>query len=209
MTDFASIHAEYKVKLFQELVNLMEISGSLENIISQAESNCKLALGYHHVLFPDGESQILQEFENWQDAIMLKTLSMQEKPKKIRAQIALALENRLMHVIPKKALINSCAALLLPQNIYAGSKAAGKTSDLIWKYAGDKSTDMNYYTKRGLLLPVYLSARAFYIADNSKNHQDTKDFIKNALDNIINIASFKNRIKLPKLEDIPILRLFS
>ena len=209
MTDFASIHAEYKVKLFQELVNLMETSGWLENIISQAESNCKLDLGYHHVLFPDGESQILQEFENWQDAIMLNTLSKQEKPQKIRAQIALALENRLMHVIPKKALINSCAALLLPQNICAGSKAAGKTSDLIWKYAGDKSTDMNYYTKRGLLLPVYLSARAFYIADNSKNHQDTKDFIKNALDNIINIASFKNRIKLPKLEDIPILRLFS
>ena len=33
--------------------------------------------------------------------------------------------------------------------------------------------------------------------------------IKNALDNIINIASFKNLVNLPKMEDIPILRLFS
>ena len=49
----------------------------------------------------------------------------------------------------------------------------------------------------------------FYIADNSKNHEKTKEFIKNALDNIINIASFKNRVNMPKVEDLPIIRLFS
>jgi ubiquinone biosynthesis protein COQ9 len=209
MTDFASIHAASKMKLFQELVILLKTNDWSSDIISQAESNCKLNSGYHHALFPGGESQILQEFETWQDDMMLKALSKQEKPQKIRAQIALALETRLMHVIPKSAMVNSDAALLLPQNILTGKEVACRTCDLIWKYAGDKSTDFNYYTKRGLLLPVYLSARVFYVADNSKNHQDTKDFIKNALDNIINIASFKNRIKLPKLEDIPILRLFS
>jgi len=209
MTDFASVHAASKIKLFQELVILLETKAWSSDIISQAESNCSLDSGYHHVLFSDGESQILQEFETWQDDLMLEILAKQEKPQKIRAQIALALETRLMHIASKNTVINSSATFLLPQNILTGNEAACRTCDFIWKYAGDKSTDFNYYTKRGLLLPVYLSARAFYIADNSKNHGDTKDFIKNALDNIINIASFKNRIKLPKLEDIPILRLFS
>ena len=97
---------------------------------------------------------------------------------------------------------------MIPTNLLSGNKSYTQTCDLIWNYAGDKSTDFNYYTKRGLLLPVYLSAKAFYISDNSKGHEKTKKFIKNALDNIINIASFKNRINLPNIEDIPILRLF-
>jgi len=59
------------------------------------------------------------------------------------------------------------------------------------------------------LLGVYGAVRAFYFGDNSADHKDTKDFIKNALDNIINIASFKNKIKMPKMEDIPIVRPFS
>ena len=33
--------------------------------------------------------------------------------------------------------------------------------------------------------------------------------MRGIIDNIINIASFKNRVNLPKMEDIPILRLFS
>jgi ubiquinone biosynthesis protein COQ9 len=57
-------------------------------------------------------------------------------------------------------------------------------------------------------MPVYLSAKTFYVADNSKDHEKTKKFIKNALDNIINIASFKNHVNSLKMDDIPILRLF-
>ena len=97
----------------------------------------------------------------------------------------------------------------MPTNIISGTEVACRSCDIIWKYAGDKSSDFNYYTKRGLLLSVYAAAQVFYFGDNSENHKDTKDFIKNALDNIINIASFKNNIKMPKIEDIPIARLFS
>jgi len=209
MTDFASKHAACRIKLFKELVNLLENNVWSGKLIAQAESNCGLNSGYHHIIFPDGKTQMLQEFESWQDDLMQEALAKTKRPKKIREQIALALETRLMDIISKTVALNISSAFMMPQNILAGNESACRTCDLIWKYAGDKSTDFNYYTKRGLLLPVYLSAKAFYFADNSKNHQDTKDFIKNSLDNIINIASFKNRIKLPKIEDIPILRLFS
>jgi len=209
MTDFAEKHAMSKIKLFQELVKLLENNNWSKAMISKAESNCGLNLGYYHILFTHGEAQMLQELEDWQDDCMLEELTKQLWPKKIREQIALALEIRIMNIVSKNVLTNISAAFMVPQNILAGNESACSSCDLIWKYAGDKSTDFNYYTKRGLLLPVYLSARAFYIADNSKNHQDTKEFIKNALDNIINIASLKNRIHLPKMEDIPILRLFS
>ena len=209
MTDFASKHATCRIKLFKEFARLLETGSWSDELIYKAEANCGFTTGYHHIIFADGKTQMLQEFESWQDEMLLHKLKKIEKPKKIREQIALALEIRIMEVVSKIVALNNSAFFMIPTNILAGSESACHTCDLIWKYAGDKSTDFNYYTKRGLLLPVYLSARAFYFADDSKNHQATREFIKNALDNIINIASFKNKINLPKIEDIPILRIFS
>jgi ubiquinone biosynthesis protein COQ9 len=209
MTDFASKHAACRIKLFKELAKLLDTGNWSDELISKAETHCGFTADYHHIIFADGKAQMLQEFESWQDQIMINMLEKIEKPKKIREQIALALEIRLMEVVSKNVTLNNSAFFMIPTNILTGNESACHTCDLIWKYTGDKSTDFNYYTKRGLLLPVYLSARAFYFADDSKNHQATREFIKNALDNIINIASFKNKINLPKIEDIPILRLFS
>lgn len=209
MADIAEKYAERKVLLLKELVKLLEKNMWSSGLIKEAEQLCGFDIGYHKILFDGDNSQLLKEFEAWQDELMLKKLEVLERPSKIREQIALALELRIMQVVSKNVAMNNSAYFLLPSNILAGNESACHTCDLIWKYAGDKSTDFNYYTKRGLLLPVYLSAKSFYFADNSENHKETREFIKNALDNIINIASFKSRINLPKIEDIPILRLFS
>ena len=136
-----------------------------KDLINNAENNCKFSHEYHYILFPDGDLQILQEFESWLDDHMLSALNKIERPKKIRDQIALALETRIIDLITKDAAISISAYHILPQNICAANESAFKTCDVIWKYAGDKSTDFNYYSKRGLLFPVYLSAKAFYFAD--------------------------------------------
>lgn len=198
-----------KNALFKSIPKLLDSMHWSIALINEAEKQNKLDTNYHKLLFPDGLAQLVQEFENWLDTEMLDALNKLEKPKKIREQIALALETRIINLVPKNVILKNSSFFLIPSNILAGNESACQTCDLIWKYAGDKSTDFNYYTKRGLLLPVYLSAKAFYVADNSKDYEKTKEFIKNALDNIINIASFKNRVNLPKMEDIPILRLFS
>lgn len=208
MTDFATKHAERILMLLKECAKLLESQQWSKEMLAEAERNCGLATGYHHVIFPGGVQEMLVEFENWQDKLMLEMIEKSGKPQKIREQIANALEIRLMKLLPKNALINHSAAFALPQNLIIANQVAMKSCDLIWKNAGDRSSDFNYYTKRGLLFPVYLGARAFYFADNSENHQDSRQFIKNALDNIVNIASLKNRIRLPQLQEIPILRFF-
>jgi ubiquinone biosynthesis protein COQ9 len=208
MTDISDKQAERKIFLFAEICKLLDQENWSTEIALQAEKKCNLDRNYHKLLFPGGLSQMVQEFENWLDTKMLDSLSKIDRPKKIREQIALAIETRIINIVPKNIVLHNSSFFLIPTNILAGSESSCQTCDLIWKYAGDKSTDYNYYTKRGLLLPVYISAKAFYIADNSKDHEKTKEFIKNALDNIINIASFKNRVKMPKMEDIPIVRLF-
>lgn len=207
LENFADKHAEYKIQLFKEMVSLFDEECLSDELIQKAEINCGFSKNYYHILFPLGKVQILQEFESWQDQVMFDKLEQCDNPIKIRQKISLALEVRIMDIISKEASLNINAFFVM--NPLCRLKLIYRTCDLIWKYAGDKSTDFNYYTKRSLLASVYMSTLAFYLADSSENHEDTKEFIKNSLDNIINIAKFKNRISLPKIEDIPILRLFS
>ena len=209
MSDVEKKQQVIRINFFKELLKLLENASWSEDLINLAESNIGLDTGYRHIIFPSGTQEIVSSLEGWLDSQMLEKLLELDKPKKIRDQIALALEIRIFGVITKKVALRFFGYYLVPTNIISGTEVACRSCDIIWKYAGDKSSDFNYYTKRGLLLSVYAAAQVFYFGDNSENHKDTKDFIKNALDNIINIASFKNNIKMPKIEDIPIARLFS
>ncbi|MCC8483220.1 MAG: COQ9 family protein [Rickettsia endosymbiont of Labidopullus appendiculatus] len=97
----------------------------------------------------------------------------------------------------------------IPSNSIFATKTAFRTCDLIWCYAGDKSIDYNYYTKRGLLLGVYITSILYYIQDESEDNIDTDKYITKSLSNIITISSkCKNMLKLPNPVDIPIIRLF-
>jgi ubiquinone biosynthesis protein COQ9 len=206
MTDISKKHREARELFLQHLAVLLETNNWGAELLKLTEEKCKFLANYHLVLFPEGMEQITREFESWQDLQMLELLAKEEKPQKIRSKIARALESRLMNVAPKTIIFKQNALFLEPCNLVLGAKSYARTCDLIWRYAGDKSDDFNYYTKRGLLLGVYASARLFYLADDSKDFIKTKEFIANSLDGIINIASLKN--KLPSLEDIPILRMF-
>jgi ubiquinone biosynthesis protein COQ9 len=45
----------------------------------------------------------------------------------------------------------------LPQNGLTTSKKLSQLADEIWYFAGDKSTDLSWYSKRALLVGIYAS----------------------------------------------------
>lgn len=209
MTDIAKKHREARNNFFSQLSFLISTAQWNKNLFKEIEKKCNFPQNYHYILFPGGGSQIIEEFESWQDQKMLELLLTEDQNLKIREKIAKALEIRIMGIVPKAAILQQNALFLIPGNILLGVKCYSRTCDLIWRYAGDKSEDFNYYSKRALLLGVYTSSRLFYLSDNSKDFTKTKEFIATSLERIINIAQTKSKIKLPSLEDIPILRLMS
>ena len=209
MTDIAKKHKEARNNFFSQLSFLVSTTRWNKNLYKEIEKKCNFPQNYHYILFPGGGSQIIEEFESWQDQKMLELLLTEDQNLKIREKIAKALEIRIMGIVPKAAILEQNALFLIPGNILSGAKCYSKTCDLIWRYAGDKSEDFNYYTKRGLLLCVYTSSRLFYLSDNSKDFIKTKEFIATSLERIINIAKIKDKVKLPSIEDVPILRLMS
>ena len=209
MTDIAKKHKEARNNFFNQLSFLISTTQWNKNLYKEIETKCNFPQNYHYILFPGGGSQIIEEFESWQDQKMLELLLTEDQNLKIREKIAKALEIRIMGIVPKAAILEQNALFLIPGNILSGAKCYSKTCDLIWRYAGDKSEDFNYYSKRGLLLCVYTSSRLFYLSDNSKDFIKTKKFIATSIEKIINIAKIKDKIKLPSIEDVPILRLMS
>ncbi len=200
----------YKVQFIEAIATLPKVEDWNEQLLIDAELLCNFAKGYSHILFPGGIREIIDFSEEYYDQKMLELLSAVTPVGKVRENIAKALQIRIKTCVPKKIhLINSVYFATPTNTIFAGQMAF-RTCDVIWRYVGDKSIDHNYYTKRSLLLGVYVSSVIYYCQDESANSLDTDEYIAESLSDIINVTSkLKSMMKLPKLVDIPILRLFS
>lgn len=197
-----------KEKFFQSCVNILKKRAWGASLLSQVNRDCEFLENYHLALFPDGMGQILSEFENYLNIKMISMLGADKIPEKIREKIARALFVRITKILSKEALMNHAAYMALPHGSMIAIENICKGCDAIWRFAGDQSTDFNYYTKRGLLMPIYISAHSYYLADESDDFQDTQNFINSSLEKVIKISTLKSKIKIPNIENIPFFRMF-
>ncbi|MGC0371772.1 MAG: hypothetical protein DGJ47_000472 [Rickettsiaceae bacterium] len=202
---------EIKNRFFKEIIGLLnETEANISDFLfEEAMQKSAPSSGYYKLLFPFGQLSVVHELEIFlTDQAINQCLENDQDIKSIRIKIQKALEAQIIDSMGQKARMKIFNYLAKIDNAAEGLKIASKICDNIWRYAGDKSTDLNYYTKRGLLITVYLQTQIFYQTDQSVNHEASRKFIKNALDNIINIAKVKNKFTLPRKEDVPFLRLF-
>lgn len=96
-----------------------------------------------------------------------------------------AVELRLRMLIP---YINkwpqAMALMALPQNAPEAIRASWTLVDDIWYFAGDRSTDFNYYTKRTTLGLVYGNTELYMVQDSSEDFQKTWKFLDRRLENL-------------------------
>ena len=73
------------------------------------------------------------------------------------------------------------AKLHSPKVIKDTVAVSTKMVDDIWYYAGDRSTDISWYTKRGMLAKLYFSTQLAMLNDSSPDFKDTWDFLDRRL----------------------------
>ncbi|TDH68029.1 hypothetical protein CCR75_003822 [Bremia lactucae] len=76
----------------------------------------------------------------------------------------------------------------LPQNAPNTAKKLANLSDEIWYFAGDKSTDFSWYTKRAILAGIYASTELFMLNDKSLDFHDTWEFLDRRVDETIQLG---------------------
>ena len=82
-----------------------------------------------------------------------------------------------------------------PSFFISSNKILFKISDEIWYLSGDKSTDINYYTKRLILMKIYALTFSFFVFDKSDDFINTKMFLDKQIKSVISFGKFKNKVK--------------
>ena len=111
---------------------------------------------------------------------------------KIREKIRSLVWRRLEIMGPaREAVRRGLAILAMPQNIPLGLRIGWRTADLMWRIAGDTSTDFNHYTKRMTLGAVYASTLLAWLDDDSEGWTETAAFLDRRIDDVMSFEKWK------------------
>jgi ubiquinone biosynthesis protein COQ9 len=111
---------------------------------------------------------------------------------KIREKIRALVGRRLEIMGPaREAVRRALAILAMPQNLPLALRISWRTADLMWRIAGDSSTDFNHYTKRMTLGAVYGSTLLAWLDDSSEGWSDTGAFLDRRIDNVMEFEKWK------------------
>jgi ubiquinone biosynthesis protein COQ9 len=111
---------------------------------------------------------------------------------KIREKIRSLVWQRLEIQAPAREAVRRALAILsMPQNVPLALRISWRTADLMWRIAGDTSTDFNHYTKRMTLGAVYGSTLLVWLDDQSEGWADTAAFLDRRIDDVMKIEKLK------------------
>jgi ubiquinone biosynthesis protein COQ9 len=111
---------------------------------------------------------------------------------KIREKIRGLVWRRLEIMGPaREAVRRGLAILAMPQNVPLALRVSWRTADLMWRIAGDTSTDFNHYTKRMTLGAVYGSTLLVWLDDQSEGWMETSGFLDRRIDDVMRFEKFK------------------
>jgi ubiquinone biosynthesis protein COQ9 len=111
---------------------------------------------------------------------------------KIREKIRALVWRRLEIMGPAREAVRRALAILArPQNLPLGIRISWRSADLMWRIAGDTSTDFNHYTKRMTLGAVYGSTLLVWLDDESEGWTETAAFLDRRIDDVMRFEKFK------------------
>ena len=114
---------------------------------------------------------------------------------KIREKIRTLVWRRLEIMGPaREAVRRALSILAMPQNVPLGLRTAWRSADVMWRLAGDTSTDFNHYTKRLTLGAVYGSTLLAWLDDQCEGWGDTAAFLDRRIDDVMRFEKVEGRV---------------
>lgn len=174
--------------------------GWTDTTLTHASDDCKVAPQMAKKLFPRGALDLALFFSVWADKETLKRLNKKDlADMRVRDRVTLGVRARLDLLHPhKKALAAALSYLARPPRGRHLPSIVWATADMIWRAAGDTSTDYNHYTKRILLSGVLTSVTLYWLNDDSPDHDSTWAFLDRRIDHVLKIGKvvgkFKNKV---------------
>jgi ubiquinone biosynthesis protein COQ9 len=184
---------KFKDEILKFSLELVPEFGWSEEALEKANKKALKDEEGANVVFLDVKELVAYFLENTDERMLQELKKTNIEPLKIRQRIRKALVVR-FKINSKEIIKKTMSFLAKPQNADLAFKSLAKTCDEIWKWAGDESTDFNYYTKRALLGSVYSIVVLRYVQKDEMDLEDLSIFIENSLDKVLKIGGLKNKL---------------
>ena len=134
------------------------------------------AYDYVCAAFDVGEQQLAEDLQKAQQGEAWSCLPVREKiARGVRLRLEPWSEER-------PAFRRAVLVVMQPQHFLHTTRCLYETLDKIWRAAGDRSVDHNFYTKRAILALVYVPTLFLWLRDRSEGCSDTWDFLAKRID---------------------------
>jgi ubiquinone biosynthesis protein COQ9 len=180
--------------------------GWSDKALAMAASELGVPEGRARLAFPGGAFQMIDAWFDAIDIAMAQAYPLERISKlKIRERIRDLVLYRIEVINPhKEALRRALAILAQPQNAIGAARLAWRAADRMWRIAGDRATDFNHYSKRGILSALYMSTMLVYLDDDSEGLTGTRGFLDRRINDVMSFeklkASWRNsRSRVPSL----------
>ncbi|TMW56493.1 hypothetical protein Poli38472_006503 [Pythium oligandrum] len=145
-----------------------------------------------HGMLPRGAIELVDYFmdkchEQMREQLMANREALQAMS--VTDRLKFGVRTRLQLLAPVISTWPQAMALgALPQHAPSTMQKLATLSDEIWYFAGDKSTDASWYTKRALLTGIYASTELFMLTDESLNFEETWRFLDRRVEESISLG---------------------
>ncbi len=192
-----SNHDTVRHDLLQEALKSAPFEGWTPSLMQHAEQTLGLAPGTWQNAFPGGIMEVLDFSVAEADRMMMEALEARDLSSlKIRERIATCIRVRLEQQLPhREAIRRATGVYMLPVHYPRMFTSVCHTVDLMWRAAGDTSTDFNWYTKRGLLAKVYIATLLFWLNDESEGQQESWAFLDRRIANVLTLGGYIQKAK--------------
>jgi ubiquinone biosynthesis protein COQ9 len=107
----------------------------------------------------------------------------------VNDRVKLGIKTRLLYQAPLLRSWPQAMALgMQPQNVTETANLLAVFADECWYLAGDRSTNLHWYSRRALLLGVYVATEAYMLSDHSKDFADTWEFLSRRLEDATRVG---------------------
>ena len=180
---------ELKDKLLEASLPHIIFDGWSMKSLQAATSDLGIKEGMVYTVFVNPENELVEHFSDWADRRMIARLDKIDlEPMKIRERIAIAVRMRLEELSGQEEALRRSIFKSSPRYLY-------KTVDRIWRRAGDKAVDFNFYSKRALLATVLSSTTLYWLDDKSEDHTETWEFLDRRISDVMKIPKVKANLK--------------
>ena len=195
MTDDPTPLAKIRARLALAVGDNAVFDGWTAKAVDSAAAQLEIDLAQARLAFPKAKVDMVAAYIGAVDDAMLAAFPPDKiAAMKIRDRIRALLWFRLETMAPAREAIRSALTILaMPQNALRAARIGWRTADIMWRTAGDTSSDFNHYTKRLTLSAVYASTLLAWIDDQSDGFADTAAFLDRRLGNVMSFEKWKGQ----------------